>query len=142
MKRVWHLFILMAAIAIGSLLWSRVTPALVLPSAVDAWSLARPQHCAKPATADFQIWPGTSGARQVCRAEYAGSPEMTLTVYDMPGGPRATAFGPFQDWLTGPKPPGKLVFHYRDYLGIVESPNADVITLDRFAAAVEATLHR
>jgi hypothetical protein len=139
-KRALHILILGAAIAVGSLLWSRVTPALALPPAVAQWSIEGSQTCAKPASVNFPLWPGTSGARLVCRAEYAGSPEITLTIYAMPDLPRATAFGPFQDWLTGPKQPGKSAFHYRQYLGIVESPDADRNTLERFAAAAEASL--
>jgi hypothetical protein len=110
MKRVWHILILGALLSIGSVLWSRVAPALSLPPTVAHWSIEGSQTCAKPAPVNFPLWPGTSGARLVCRAEYAGSPEMTLTIYVMPDAPRATAFGPFQDWLTGPKQPGKSVF--------------------------------
>jgi len=120
MKRVWHLFILVAAIAVGSLLWSRVTPALTLPPTIAQWSIAGAPACTKPASANFQIWPGTSGARLVCRAEYTGSPQMTLTIYAMPDGPGATAFGPFQEWQTGQRKPGIAACQYHAYLGIVE----------------------
>jgi len=139
-KQALHILVFGASIAAGSLLWSRITPALTLPPTVAQWSIEGSQTCAKPASVNFTLWPGTSGARLVCRAEYAGSPGMTLIVYVMPDVPRATAFGPFQDWLTGPKQPGESAFHYRQYLGIVESPSADGNTLDRFAAAAEASL--
>lgn len=70
----------------------------------------------------------------MCRAEYAGSPKMVLTLYEMPDEPGATAFGPFQEWQTGQRTQGIAAFHYHDYLGIVESPNADINALNRFAA--------
>jgi hypothetical protein len=139
-KRSLHILVLGAAIAVGFLLWSRVTPALTLPPTVAQWSIEGSQICAKPASVNFPLWPGTSGARLVCRAEYAGSLGITLTAYVMPDVPRATAFCPFQDWLTVPKQPGEAAFHYRQYLGVVESPSADGNTLDRFAAAPEASL--
>jgi hypothetical protein len=142
MKRIWHILIVAAVIGIGSVLWSRLTPVLALPSKVDNWSIASSPSCTKPASANFQIWPGTSGARLVCRAEYTGSPAITLTVYKMPDVPGATAFGPFQQWQTGQRKPGIVAFHYHAYLGIVESPNADEDALNRFAAAAEAAFHR
>lgn len=141
MKRIWHILVVAAVIGIGSALWSRLTPALTLPRVVAQWSIAGSPSCTKPASANFQIWPGTSGARLVCRAGYTGSPEITLTVYEMPDVPGATAFGPFQEWQTGQRTPGIVAFHYHAYLGIVESPNADEDELDRFAAAAEATFH-
>jgi hypothetical protein len=67
---------------------------------------------------------------------------MTLTVYAMPDGPGATAFGPIQQWQTGRRTPGIAAFQYHAYLGIVESPGADEFTLDRFAAAAESILPR
>lgn len=77
----------------------------------------------------------------MCHAEYTGSPKVVLTIYEMPNHPGATAFGPFQEWQTGRREPGIVAFHYHAYLGIVESPNADMNALNHFAAAVEATLH-
>jgi hypothetical protein len=41
MKRIWHILILGVLIAAASLLWSRVTPALTLPSTVAQWSIGR-----------------------------------------------------------------------------------------------------
>jgi hypothetical protein len=139
LKRISPILIAAAVIALGALLWSRITPALTLPATVAQWSIAGTQSCMKPAAANFSLWPGTSESRQVCRAEYTGSPAITLTIYDRPG---PTAFGLFQEWQTGQRQPGKLAFYYRGYFGVVESPSADMNTLDRFAAAAEETLRR
>jgi hypothetical protein len=58
---------------------------------------------------------------------------MTLTVYDLPqwgGG----AFDAWQKWQTQP---GKMAFFKGRYFGVVESPAADLKTLDRFTTAAE-----
>jgi hypothetical protein len=137
MKRALQIVILAAAIVIGVRVWRRVTPpAPVFPQMAGGWSIVGSKTCAKPAAANFPLWPGTSGARQVCRAEYAGSPPITLTIYNMDEG---SAFGPFQEWETGAKPHGKALFRFRDDLYIEESPNADMNTLQHFAVAVLAT---
>jgi hypothetical protein len=139
LKRISHILIAAVVIALGGLVWSRITPALTLPATVAQWNIASRQTCVKPATAKFPIWPGAAESRQVCRAEYTGSPAITLTIYDRPG---PTAFGLFQEWQTGQKQPGKLAFYYRGYFGVVESSSADMNTLDRFASAAEETLRR
>jgi hypothetical protein len=143
LKPLRHLVILVALITAGSVAQrSCIAPALALPQRVAEWSIVGKQSCAKPALAQFQIVHGTSGAQLVCRAEYAGAPEMTLTIYAMPGWPGPTAFGAFQDWQTGQRPPGTVTFYRPGYFGVVESLQADVTTLKRFATAAEATFSR
>jgi hypothetical protein len=137
LKRFWHLFIAVVAITYFSEQRSWTTPRLALPSAVDGWNLAGFQNCAKPVPAELRILHGARGARQVCSAEYEGSPEMRLTIYDMPGWPGGTAFGTFQGWQAKP---GTMAFYKGNYFGVVEAPKADIKTLNRFTIAVEAAL--
>lgn len=137
-RRILGVGILGAAIAVGSDLWVLATPSVQPPSAAAGWKLSAPADCVKPAPAELRVWRGTSGARRVCRAEYAGSPEMRLTLFDMPGWAGATAFDAFQKWP--PAQPGKVGFFKGRYFGVVESPQADRAALERFTAAVEAAL--
>jgi hypothetical protein len=123
MKRLWHLIIAMAAIAFFSQLRSWTTPALTLPPTAADWK-REAQDCAK-------------GARHTCTATYAGSPEITLTIYDMPGWPGPTAFGSFQEWQAQP---GKVAFNKGRYFGIVEAPDGNAEAVHRFIAAIESTL--
>ena len=136
-KRLWHVVILGAAIAVSSEQRSCAAPSLALPSNAAEWNLAAPQNCVKPTPADLRIWRGTAGARRVCRAEYGNSLEMKLTIFDMPGWPGATAFDAFQKWQTQPR---KMAFYKGRCFGVVESPTADRNPLDRFTIAVEASL--
>jgi hypothetical protein len=100
--------------------------------------MASAARCAKPDRGDFGWWRGTAGARQVCRAAYAASPGMTVTLYDMPEWSRATAFDAIQKW---DRQPGKMAFYKGRYFGVVESsPEADAETLSRFIVALEAAL--
>jgi hypothetical protein len=138
-KRILGVSILGAAIAVGSDLWLLATPSVNPPSAAAAWKLSAPADCVNSVPAELQFWRGTSGARRVCRAEYAGSPAMRLTLFEMPEWPGATAFDAFQKWR--PTQPGRVGFFKGRYFGVVESPLADRATLDRFAAAVEKALH-
>jgi hypothetical protein len=61
---------------------------------------------------------------------------MTLTIYDMRawGG---SAFDAWQKWQTEP---GKMSFYKGRYFGVVESPTADMNTLNRFTVAIESAL--
>jgi hypothetical protein len=63
---------------------------------------------------------------------------MRLTLFKMPGWPGATAFDALQKWR--PAQPGKVGFFKGRYFGVVESPQADRPTLDRFTVAVEGAL--
>jgi hypothetical protein len=63
---------------------------------------------------------------------------MWLTLFEMPQWPGATAFDAFQKWR--PAQPGKMGFFKDRYFGVVESPQADRATLDRFTAAMEDAL--
>ena len=137
MKRFLYFAIAAAVIGIASEQHSCAAPNVTLPSTAAEWSLAAPQECAKHTPAGPQVWRGTSGARQVCRATYSGSPEMALTLYDMPESPGATAFDALQKWRIQP---GKMAFYKGGYFGVVESAAADRDTLNRFVTAVEAAL--
>jgi hypothetical protein len=137
-KRVSHVLLLGAAFAVFSEQRSCATPSLALPPTAARWNMASPAHCAKPDRGDFGRWRGTVGARQVCRVDYAGSPGMTLTLYDMPEWPGATAFDAMQRW---DRQPGKMAFYKGRYFGVVESsPEADTETVSRFIIALEAAL--
>jgi hypothetical protein len=111
-------------------------PALALPPDPAGWKIAAPQNCVKPVPAEWKAWRGTAGARRACRAAYAGSLPMTLTIYDMPD-EFASAFDAAQKWQPQP---GKMAFFQGRYFGVVESPGADRFALERFLVAVEATL--
>ena len=137
-KRILGVSILGAAIAVGSDVWVLATPKTNPPSAVAAWKLSAPADCVNSLPAEAQSWRGTSGARRVCRAEYAGSPSIRLTLFEMPEWPGATAFDAFQKWR--PAQPGKMGFYKGRYFGVAESPQADRARLDRFAVAVQNVL--
>ena len=137
-KRILGVGVLGAAVAVGSDLWSLATPSASPPSAAAGWRLAAPADCVHSVPAELREWRGISGARRVCRAEYAGLPGMRLTLFEMPQWPGATAFDAFQKWR--PSQPGKLGFFKGRYFGVVESPQADRAALDRFTVAVEGAL--
>jgi hypothetical protein len=61
---------------------------------------------------------------------------MTLTIYDMPAWGES-AFDAWQKWQTQP---GKMSFYKGRYFGVVESPNADMNTLNRFTVSIESAL--
>ncbi len=63
---------------------------------------------------------------------------MRLTLVEMPEQPGASAFDAWQKWR--PAQPGKLGFYKGRVFGVVESPQADRATLDRFTVAVEKGL--
>jgi hypothetical protein len=137
MKRAWLL--VAVAILIGVFSGQRSCaqePAFALPPAADGWTLTPPQTCHKPVPAEYKTWRGTQGAHRVCRGEYVGSPAMKLTIYDMPN-EFASAFDAAQKWQPQP---GKMGFFKGRYFGVVESPDADRRTIERFLLAVEATL--
>jgi hypothetical protein len=135
MKRLWHLLIAMAVIAFFSQLRSWTAPKLTMPPSAADWKLKGSQNCSK--SPDLRIWPGTKGARLACTAKYEGSPEMTLTLYDMQGWPGPTAFGAFQEWQARP---GVTAFYKGGYFGVVEAPEADGKIMRRFTIAVESAL--
>jgi hypothetical protein len=139
-KRILHIAILGAAIAIGMDLWSLATSAVNPPSAAGAWTLSGAADCVKSIPIELQTWRGIARARRVCRAEYAGSPTMRLTLVEMPEQPGASAFDAWQKWR--PAQPGKLGFYKGRVFGVAESPLADQATLDRFTVAVEKALPR
>jgi hypothetical protein len=112
---------------------SAVTP----PPKAASWSLAAPLDCERPVPARFQIWQGTANAWRVCRAVYDGPRTVTLTLYEMPERPGATAF---DTWQKSRIEPGKLAFHKGRYFGVAQAPAADAAVLDGFVVAVEATL--
>jgi hypothetical protein len=137
-KRILGVAILLAAIAIGSELLRLAAPHAGPPPAVAGWKLAAPADCVNSVPAELRSWRGIAGARRVCRAEYAGAPNMRLTLFEMPEWPGATAFDAFQKWR--PAQPGRMGFLRDRYFGVVESPQADRATLDRFTAAVQNAL--
>jgi len=136
LKRLGSVCLLAAGIALCSDLLSYMRPGISLPATAAGWTLASAQDCVKPAAGELTKWRGIAGARRVCRGEYHGWPAMTLTIYDMRawGG---SAFDAFQKWQTQP---GKMSFYKGRYFGVVESPGADMNTLNRFAVAVESVL--
>jgi hypothetical protein len=137
MKHLWYLVI--AGVAIGVLSSQRscaAEPALALPPSADTWKLTAPPNCVKPVPAEWKLWRGTAGASRACRGGYAGSPPMTITIYDMPN-EFTSAFDAAQKWQPQP---GKMAFFKARYFGVVESPDADRLVLERFVAAVESTL--
>ena len=129
-KRILGVSILLAAIAVGSDLLRLARPHVGPPPVADGWKLTVPAECVNSVPAELRSWRGISGARRVCRAAYAGSPNMWLTLFEMPQWPGA--------WQ--PAQPGKMGFFRDRYFGVVESPEADRATLDRFTAAMEDAL--
>src|SRR5271157_2505617 len=131
-KRLVYVMVIGSAIGILSEQRSCASPALTLPATVAEWKLAPLRDCAKPVPQRLRIWNGTLGARQACRAEYAGPVAVTFTLYDMPDTPGATAFDALQKSRTEP---GKMAFFKGHYFGVAESPAADMATLNRFVMA-------
>jgi hypothetical protein len=104
------------------------------PAEFGGWKLAAPPVCGKAIPADAQGWRGVAGGRRVCRAEYAGSPAVRVTFFDLPGYPVGPgAFDAWQKWP--PNQPGKIGFFAGRFFGVAESPGADRAALDRFAVA-------
>src|SRR5580700_7142300 len=134
LKRPGSVCLLAAGIAVCSDLLSYVAPSASLPVIAAGWTLAFPQDCEKPVPVEFRNLRGTAGARRVCRGEYRGSPQMTLTIYDMP----AWGESAFDAWQKSQTQPGKMSFYKGRYFGVVESPNADRNTLNRFTVAIES----
>ena len=130
--------ILGAAIGIGADLWQAVMPSVNPPAAAAEWQLSSPADCGNPLKAEIQSWPGTSGARRVCRATYVGPSKVQLTVFDMPEWAGATAFGVFQRWLSSG--PGTMGFLKGRYFGVVDSPDLDHAAMERFRMAIENAL--
>jgi hypothetical protein len=137
-RRVLGICILGAALAIGSDLWSIATPSVSPPATAAEWKLSAPADCVKSVPAELRAWRGTAGARRVCRADYTGTTTMRLTLFEMGSFPGASAFDAWQKWR--PAQPGKMGFFKGRYFGVVESPQADRMTLDRFTVAVEKAL--
>jgi hypothetical protein len=135
-RRLGSVGLLAAGIAVSSDLLSYIAPSASLPATAAGWILSSPQDCAKPVPAQLRSLRGTAGARRVCHGEYGGSPQMTLTMYEMPqwGG---SAFDAWQKWQAQP---GKMSFYKGRYFGVVESPGADMDALNRFTVAVESAL--
>jgi hypothetical protein len=137
-KRILGVGLGAVALAIGSDLWLHAMPSVDPPATAAEWKLAVRAVCGNTSAPHSQFWRGTSQARRVCQAEYAGSPSMRLTLFEMPEWAGATAFDAFQKWR--PSQPGKMAFYKGRYFGVVESPQAGRAALDRFVVAVENTL--
>jgi hypothetical protein len=137
-KRAWHIGILTAILAAGSEIWLLATPTVDPPRIAGSWTLSGTAQSTKDFPSEIRQWRGISGARRICRAEYAGSPPMRLTLLEMPESPGATAFDAFQKWPPGQ--PGKIGFFRGRFFGVVESPTADRDTLNVFTSALEKNL--
>jgi len=142
--RIWKrsLCVLVFGSAAGFALEQRSceASALMPPAAAAEWKLASGMDCERPVPQRLQIWDGTRGAWRVCRATYDGGPvPVTLTLYEMPGTPGATAF---DAWQRSRIEPGKMAFFKGGYFGVAQAPGADRTTLDHFVVAIEATLPR
>ncbi len=107
-----------------------------LPSAVAEWRIKGSAVCYTSVPDHLKILPGVEKAQQTCSAEYAGDPEMTLSVYVMPD--EESAFALVQNWKQPSS--GKTAFYRGGLFVMVESPLADLKTLGRFGAAVGAQL--
>jgi hypothetical protein len=106
-----------------------------LPPAPAEWKLVD-QTVLQPSSREAKVWDGTSGARKVWRASYAGDPPMKLTLYQMPWSP-GSAWDAIQEWRTLP---GAMAFAKGTYFGVAESPGAEQATLKRFVQAVTTAL--
>ena len=138
-KRALGVAIFTAAIGIGSQLSILATPYQDPPAQISGWKLAAPAECGRTIPADARAWRGVATSRRTCRAEYAGPVAMRLTLFDMPGYPvGGGAFDTWQKWP--PDQPGKMGFFTGRFFGVVESPQADRATLDRFAVSVGKAL--
>src|SRR5262249_18227461 len=119
MKRLWY--VLGFGVLIGVFdyygVGSSARP-LAVPSTAGDWKLAEPASCFLPSPAERATWPGTSGARQMCRATFAGTPAMNVTLYEMPNRVGTSAFDAAQKF---PAQPGKMGFFQGSYFGVVES---------------------
>jgi len=130
--------LVVAAVGIASDLWLRAAPKVNPPATAGEWKLSAPAECGAMAPADVRSWRGIAGARRICRAEYAGSPPMRLTLIEMPGDPGATAFDAFQKW--GPARQGAECFFRGRYFGVVEAAGAEPAALRRYLDALDHAL--
>lgn len=138
-KRIWHIAILAAVLGAGSEIWLLLaTPTIDPPHIAGAWTLSGTSECVKYLPSEIRQWRGISGARRVCRADYAGLVPVRLTLIEMPESPGATAFDAWQKWR--PAQPGKVGFYKGRFFGVAESPTADRETLNIFASEVQRWL--
>ena len=84
----------------------------------------------------MRSWRGTESALKAWHATYEGTPQITLTIFEMPLYPGG-AFDALQKWHPQP---GTMAFFKDRYFGVAESPVADEATLHRFVHAVAASL--
>jgi hypothetical protein len=137
-KRVWHIAILAVLLAAGSDIWLLATPSADPPRVAGPWVLSAAAGCVKYIPPEIREWPGISGARRVCRADYTGLSPMRLTLLEMPGSPGATAFDAWQKWR--PAQSSKMGFYKGRFFGVVESPTASREVLSLFISALEKSL--
>lgn len=137
-KRALGVAALGTAISVGASLRNWLTPYQNPPAAIEGWKLAVPGQCGKVLPADARNWRGIAAARRVCRAQYAGTPPVRLTLFDMPDYPGASPFDAWQKWP--PNQPGKIGFYAGRFFGVAESEVAGPAALDRFAVALARAL--
>jgi hypothetical protein len=104
----------------------------VLPAAVNGWQRAAVEALAE-GTLAAEI--AARGPRQAVRAAYRGTPEVTLSVYEMAGG--SSAFALVQSWK--PRDNARAFYKGR-YFAVAESPAASPDALNAFVAAFERAL--
>jgi hypothetical protein len=137
MRRLWYIPIFGVILAIFHFRGSSDTKRpITAPASVGDWKLAAPATCKAPVPHEMLISRGTEGARSACSAEYVGTPAMKLMLYYMPN-EFAGAFDAAQKYE---QRAGRMGFFKGSYFGVVESPEADRATLDRFVVAIEAGL--
>jgi hypothetical protein len=138
-KRCVYGLVFASAIGVAAEQRSCAPSTLTPPETAAEWKLASAMDCEKPVPPRFQIWDGTRRAWRVCRTSYNGPALVTLTLYEMPESPGATAFDAWQRALLEP---GRMSFYKGGYFGVAQAPGADRSTLDRFVVAIEAVLPR
>jgi hypothetical protein len=136
-KRHWYVPLVIVVFAVFTEQRTCAASTLTPPSTAAEWTLVPPPDCHTPSSAERRLFDGVRAARRICRAQYTGTPTITLTLYDLPGGPAATAFDAFQQWRTQPS---RMGFFRGGVFGVAEAPEADKKALNRFVVTLEAGL--
>ena len=134
-KRILGAAVLAAGIEVWSAVKLPATPDVRPAASVAGWRLAAPAKCAKGAPPEARMSRGLSQTRRFCRAEYAGPRPVRVMIFELSAQPGGSAFDAFQKWT--PAQAGKLAFYRGRFFGVVESEQADPVTLDRFTVAFE-----
>jgi len=120
-----RLFLLLIVVLLAAGCSPKTASSFSMPASVAEWERASDSTSAALAPKALGAW----------TARYAGTPEITVVVNEMPA--TTLAFDSLQSWRPTS---GKLAFYRGRYFGIAESRGADQRTLSRFVTAFEKSL--